>query len=81
MIVLMTCKWYQTARLVKARRLVCSMAIPHNLIAEWPDLDLVSNFKLTCECHRILILHRLDESNTKFINCVSLCFLVQNLYN
>ena len=28
----LSCKWYQTSRLVKARRLVCSMAIPHNLI-------------------------------------------------
>ncbi|KAF0314695.1 hypothetical protein FJT64_001509 [Amphibalanus amphitrite] len=28
MMVLKTCKWYQTARLVKARRLVCSMTIP-----------------------------------------------------
>ena len=38
--VLKTSKWYQTARLAKARRLVCSMTIPHNLVGEWPDLDL-----------------------------------------
>ena len=77
--VLKTCKWYQTARLVKTRRLVCSMTIPHNLIGEWPDLDLWSKFKLTCECHRILISHRLDESN-KNVVIVCLCFLVQKLY-
>ena len=75
--ILKTCKWYQTARLVKARRLVCSMTIPHNLVGEWPDLDLGSNFKLTCEYQRILISHRLDESNQKCIYFMSLCFLFQ----
>ena len=55
MMVLKTCKWYQTARLVKPRRLVCSMTISHNLVGEWPGLDLGSNFKLTCECYRIPI--------------------------
>ena len=34
MMALKTCKWYQTAHLVMARRLVCSMTIHHNLIGE-----------------------------------------------
>ena len=77
--VLNTCKGYQTPHLVKARRLVCSMTIPH-LIGEWPGLDLGSNFTLTCGCHRIPISHRLDESSKKCINFMPLCFLVQKLY-
>ena len=81
MMALKTSKWYQIARLVKACRLVCSMTIPRNLIGEWPDLGLGSYFKLTRYCHRILISHRLDDSNNKkkCINFMSLCFLVEKL--
>ena len=63
---------YLTARLVKTRRLACSMTIPHNLISESLDLDLRSNFKLTCECHRILISHSLDDSNKKCMKYMSI---------
>ena len=42
--VLRTCKRYQTARLVKTRRLTCSMTIsPAPTIGSWPDLDLRSS--------------------------------------
>ena len=61
--VLKTCKWYQTVRLVKTRRLLCSMAITTN-IRSWPDIDLRSSFKLTYESHHVHISNCLDEINT-----------------
>ena len=66
MMVLKTCKWHQTARLVKAHCLVCSITIAHNLIGELPGLDFGSKFNLTCECHRILISQQLDESSKNY---------------
>ena len=41
--VLKTCKRYQTARLVKTRRLTCNMTITPAPIGSWSDLDLSSS--------------------------------------
>ena len=61
---LKTFKWYQTARLVKMRRLTCNMTTnfaPY-WVMTWPRPDV--KFNLTYEGHHVHVLNCLDERNT-----------------
>ena len=79
--VLKTCKRYQTARLVKTRRLKCSMTIipaPH-WVMTWPRPEV--KFKLSYGSHNV---HTCFESSRREkhngANPMSLSVLVQKLY-
>ena len=62
--ILKTCKWYQTARLVKTRHLICNMPITPAHYWMKPDFVIKSSFELTYEDHHVLVSNCLDERYT-----------------
>ena len=79
MMVLKTCKWYQTVSLVKTRRLTCNMTITPAPIGSWPDRDLRSSLNWPMKV--IMYIFRIVSTRkTQWCQSHFSIFLVQKLF-